>query len=780
MNSMADNQKVYQAIKTIADELCKENKTYLRADLAFELKKYGIASDSSEVSKLVFDAYRYFHDNGNIAIAFVSNNSRTTLVAEYKLNDSLEQGNKEEALKIAETELALSSSALEQLKEQVELNLNLVLAKGTSKMADIVMGTNGVKDVRSKASTMFDKYTKMVEAYHYAEDSVRGNIEDFTSLRSDIGTVYRDYALKLIDIYGDSIKMVSPDLFDFKRIEWLDVDEMLKYVELEYNKLTEKCAALIGEISVSFRTSLQGSLQAYKSLSNGNKSLGLAMAGLTMLEHYMGASERANRLKSDLSVFQMSVKHDATRIKADMGRLLVICKTLNDVVIPKANVFLRYGEKLLASDLKATLDALYADETIRPLEEQRKCLLQQMKVLDMEMNDHLQNIDVYTSLINDITATLESKQGSYMDAKAKKPSKPFFLVNWITFGMANKNYYRDFTEWNAVCFPLVREYESYQVDLKLDKEELESHREEQTRIKNEYAKLSSELDKVSKEIRSKIVCSDELKLKMLKHLRDMVAMLKLGREIMESHFRKRIALPVVLTPEAKKQVAVLTKKQMKRNRFFLISLLFASSITVHAQDNAPKDSLTMESMMHNLPEVMVKGSRPIVKVERGMLTYNMPLLIKQLPADNAYEALTHIPGISDATGKISFSGNEVTLIVNGQATTLTQEQLTERLKAMPAAQLAKAEVMLSAPARYHVRGMAINIVTKDYAGTNQLSGQAIGGLEQNKYAKGFGDFNLSLQRGKFGMDAQYKYVDGYSYGEHTHCKSSTWRQARKI
>ena len=204
---------------------------------------------------------------------------------------------------------------------------------------------------------------------------------------------------------------------------------------------------------------------------------------------------------------------------------------------------------------------------------------------------------------------------------------------------------------------------------------------------------------------------------------------------------------------------------MKRNGFFLISLLFASSITVHAQDNAPKDSLTMETMMHNLPEVMVKGSRPIVKVERGMLTYNMPLLIKQLPADNAYEALTHIPGISDATGKISFSGNEVTLIVNGQATTLTQEQLTERLKSMPAAQLAKAEVMLSAPARYHVRGMAINIVTKDYAGTNQLSGQAIGGMRQNKYANEFGNLYLSLQRGKFGLDAQYKYVNGNSYGE---------------
>ena len=200
-------------------------------------------------------------------------------------------------------------------------------------------------------------------------------------------------------------------------------------------------------------------------------------------------------------------------------------------------------------------------------------------------------------------------------------------------------------------------------------------------------------------------------------------------------------------------------------RKILAGLLLASSLTIEAQEQISNDSLTMESVMRDLPELMVKGSRPIVKAERGMLSYNMPLLLKQLPADNAYEALTRIPGVSDATGSVSFSGNEVTLIINGQATTLTQEQLTERLKAMPAAQLSKAEVMLSAPARYHVRGMAINIVTKDYAGTNQLSGQIIGGMRQNKYANEFGNLYLSLQRGKFGLDAQYKYVNGNSYGE---------------
>lgn len=79
-------------------------------------------------------------------------------------------------------------------------------------------------------------------------------------------------------------------------------------------------------------------------------------------------------------------------------------------------------------------------------------------------------------------------------------------------------------------------------------------------------------------------------------------------------------------------------------------MFLLSIVNLKAQNQMQKDSLTMENILHNLPEVMVKGSRPIVKVEQGMLSYNMPLLIKQLPADNAYEALTRIPGVSDAGG----------------------------------------------------------------------------------------------------------------------------------
>ena len=200
-----------------------------------------------------------------------------------------------------------------------------------------------------------------------------------------------------------------------------------------------------------------------------------------------------------------------------------------------------------------------------------------------------------------------------------------------------------------------------------------------------------------------------------------------------------------------------------------ISVLLGSALLLSqplcAQNEEAKDTLTTQMMMQDLPEVFVKATRPIVKAEKGQLVYNMPLLIEKIPADNAYDAVTRIPGISELNGNISFAGKAITLIINGKPTTLDYSQIIERLKAMPASQLAKAEVMLSAPARLHVRGMAINLVTKDYAGKKLVSGQIQSTWNQSKYGEWQGKGNLLLQKGKLGLDAMYSFTDGTSYGE---------------
>ena len=179
-------------------------------------------------------------------------------------------------------------------------------------------------------------------------------------------------------------------------------------------------------------------------------------------------------------------------------------------------------------------------------------------------------------------------------------------------------------------------------------------------------------------------------------------------------------------------------------------------------------TIRLQPEVYTLNGVQVKGERQIVKAENGHLTYNMPQLLEILPADDAYEALTRIPGIIDGNGGLSFAGHSVTLIINGKATTLSADKVVERLKSMPAAMLAKAEVMPSAPAKYHVRGMAINIVTKDFAGTNQFSGQLKGGWQQNKYGTGYAGGSFIYNHNKLGLDMSYTFTDGANYGQVEH------------
>ena len=178
--------------------------------------------------------------------------------------------------------------------------------------------------------------------------------------------------------------------------------------------------------------------------------------------------------------------------------------------------------------------------------------------------------------------------------------------------------------------------------------------------------------------------------------------------------------------------------------------------------------ITLKHETIKLNGVQVMGERIVSSTENGHLVYNMPMLLQVYPADNAYDALTGIPGVSEMNGNIMFSGQAVTLIINGKPTTLSAEKMVERLKQMPSAMLAKAEVMPSAPAKYHVRGMAINIVTKDFTGTNQLSGQLMGGWRQHKYGTGYAGGSIIYNHGKLGIDASYTYTNGTGYGQVEH------------
>lgn len=171
--------------------------------------------------------------------------------------------------------------------------------------------------------------------------------------------------------------------------------------------------------------------------------------------------------------------------------------------------------------------------------------------------------------------------------------------------------------------------------------------------------------------------------------------------------------------------------------------------------------ITLESKDYNLEEVVIEGERPFVTVEQGKLSYDISAISEKHIVNNAYEAICKLPGVQDRNGKLLLVGaKDVTVILNGKASTLTQEQLLEMLKNTSASQVQTAEVMYNTPPEYHVRGAAINIVTAK-ADDNTIQSELSASYSNQYFSSYSGNVNFLLMKGKSSLNVSYN--PGYSH-----------------
>ena len=83
-----------------------------------------------------------------------------------------------------------------------------------------------------------------------------------------------------------------------------------------------------------------------------------------------------------------------------------------------------------------------------------------------------------------------------------------------------------------------------------------------------------------------------------------------------------------------------------------IAVLTCSLLEVFAQ-NPTKEEAELDSLYQTLPELLVKGERPVVKAQPGKLIYDMPRLFVNKPVDNIYEALKELPGVTEMNEALS-------------------------------------------------------------------------------------------------------------------------------
>lgn len=205
---------------------------------------------------------------------------------------------------------------------------------------------------------------------------------------------------------------------------------------------------------------------------------------------------------------------------------------------------------------------------------------------------------------------------------------------------------------------------------------------------------------------------------------------------------------------------------------YRLRISFMGYKTAYTDLSIPADSrepaicnFKLEKDISLLEELVVEADHPVMKVDREKIIYHIPTFLKNKPVTNAYEAIREIPGVMEQQGLLTLIGtNGMTILLNGQKSSLPYEQLMETLRGIPVSRVENIEVMYSAPPQYNVRGAAINVVLKQISDENKeqdvWQGETAAEYMQHHYAGGNGRVNLLYLGKQTSVDASYSYRNG--------------------
>lgn len=195
------------------------------------------------------------------------------------------------------------------------------------------------------------------------------------------------------------------------------------------------------------------------------------------------------------------------------------------------------------------------------------------------------------------------------------------------------------------------------------------------------------------------------------------------------------------------------KSQQKEYRLIIQHLLYETKQMVGKGNNA--GTIQLQPQDYALDEVIIKAEHPFAKVENGLLGYNLAVLTQNQLVNNAYEALTKIPGVQEDRGILTLAGaGKLTVILNGKPTTMDAGQLETILRNTPVSRIEKAEVMYSAPPEYHVRGAAINMVLK-HSNDYSFQGEISANYKNQYFNDGGMNGNFRFSTPKMAFDVMY-------------------------
>jgi len=532
--------KAIEKILRIAKKLNKDGYVMTRSQLAYNLKDLDYGKDSIELNKLAWEAWKHYGDNA-IVKAFINNDGTGSLVDEYQIHFLMEDNSIDDAFVFVSKTMKRSGKALTDLSREIKESSKTYIADGASLM-ERLSGTAETNLIRKEAASLYNGMAELVDSYSIAKDEIKESAAIFLEVREGVNSVFQKYLMLLHDLYGERIKSIEPELFDFDSIEWLDVKGMFETIKLEFDTLSTSCSRVIGEIQENFSNTLKTASDAYR--AGGDNMSRLMLAGLALANHYISSGSQNLELRQDLIKMKKHIRKDVSVIQADHFRLNNIFRTINELLIPKAEAFFRYSNDILSDKTERLSEIFYSNPSIQDLALQRKEILDELRTIERELHDQTMSIAYFEQVIEEQKTLLTSMRPEYETARRNKPDKPIFLLNILTFGAAGKSYNRDVYDWTNSCGPLINEYECTAAEHQVFLEDIKNLKQESRKLESRHKALRLKVSKLTSKISEAIKGHEDIQAEMLPYVKDIIGLLRVAKEILSSGLDEQVIRPV--------------------------------------------------------------------------------------------------------------------------------------------------------------------------------------------------------------------------------------------
>jgi hypothetical protein len=197
---------------------------------------------------------------------------------------------------------------------------------------------------------------------------------------------------------------------------------------------------------------------------------------------------------------------------------------------------------------------------------------------------------------------------------------------------------------------------------------------------------------------------------------------------------------------------------------FLGDTLFSQTVSLNS--NLDLKTIKTEPKTNLLQEVDIVERHKIIERKPDRLVFNTSNL-PSTDGGNVIDILKVTPLLIVNDNSISIVGKgAVNVLLNDRFVQLSDEELINFLKGLPANDVKNIEVITTPPAKYSAEGNSglINIVLKK-AINNTWNASVFGRYTQSKYAIGSGGGNFNYRKNRFSFYTSASYSGGKSYTE---------------